>query len=196
MRTSRAPRTICASRRGRNRRALTRSRCGAVPVFHALCGCQYQHAPYEFQVETKQSILREVLRRTGKIEFDGDIPAVTGEPWHYRNRTQLHIERGEIGYFEASSHRLCAIDKCPISSPKLNEAIATLSCDLPRHSISAPAWSCLRMRRTSRFICSTQFRIPPRLFDALGPTGAIEYGEFRVSRNSFFQVNRFLTSAW
>jgi 23S rRNA (uracil1939-C5)-methyltransferase len=163
------------------------------PYFTRCGGCQYQHAPYEFQVETKQSILREVLRRTGKIEFEGDIPAVTGEPWQYRNRTQLHVERGEIGYFEASSHRLCAIDKCPISSPKLNEAIATLSLDLPRHQHFRA--------RLELFTNETDIQVhlldpvpftARRLFDALGPTGAIEFGAFRVSRNSFFQVNRFL----
>jgi 23S rRNA (uracil1939-C5)-methyltransferase len=163
------------------------------PYFSRCGGCQYQHAPYEFQVEAKRSILREVLRRTGKIEFDGDIPAVAGEPWGYRNRTQLHIEKGEIGYFEAGSHRLCAIERCPISSPKLNEAIATLSRDLPRH---------LHFRaRLELFTNETDIQVhlldpvpytARTLFDALGPTGAIEYGEFRVSRNSFFQVNRFL----
>jgi 23S rRNA (uracil1939-C5)-methyltransferase len=163
------------------------------PYFTRCGGCQYQHAPYEFQVETKLSILREVLRRTGKIEFESDIPAVTGEPWHYRNRTQLHVERGEIGYFEASSHRLCAIDQCPISSPKLNEAIAALSRELPRHKHFNA--------RLELFTNETDIQVhildpvpfaARSLFDALGPTGAIEYGEFRVSRNSFFQVNRFL----
>ena len=163
------------------------------PYFARCGGCQYQHATYEFQVETKRSILREVLRRTGKIEFEGDIPAVTGEPWGYRNRTQLHVEKGKIGYFEAGSHRLCAIERCPISSPKLNEAIATLSRDLPRH---------LHFRaRLELFTNETDIQVhlldpvpytARTLFDALGPTGAIEYGEFRVSRNSFFQVNRFL----
>jgi 23S rRNA (uracil1939-C5)-methyltransferase len=163
------------------------------PYFSRCGGCQYQHAPYEFQVETKQSILREVLRRTGKIEFDGDIPSVTSEPWEYRNRTQLHIEKGEIGYFEAGSHRLCAIERCPISSPKLNEAIATLSSDLSRH---------LHFRaHLELFTNETDIQVhlldpvpytARTLFDSLGPTGAIEYGEFRVSRNSFFQVNRFL----
>jgi 23S rRNA (uracil1939-C5)-methyltransferase len=163
------------------------------PYFSRCGGCQYQHATYEFQVETKRSILREVLRRTGKIEFEGDIPAVTGEPWGYRNRTQLHVEKGEIGYYEAGSHRLCAIERCPISSPKLNEAIATLSRDLPRY----PHFGA----RLELFTNETDIQVhlldpvpytARTLFDSLGPTGAIEYGEFRVSRNSFFQVNRFL----
>src|SRR5579871_5509645 len=97
------------------------------PYFYRCGGCQYQHASYELQLGQKLAILREVLRRTGKLEFEGEIQVVAGEPWHYRNRVQLHLDRGRVGYFEAGSHRLCAIDHCPISSPKLNQAIAELS---------------------------------------------------------------------
>ena len=87
------------------------------PYFQRCGGCQYQHVDYAFQVEQKRSILREALQRVGKIEFDGEIDAVAGEPWQYRNRVQLHIEDGAIGYFEHGSHELCAIDHCPIVSP-------------------------------------------------------------------------------
>ena len=65
------------------------------------------------QVEQKRSILREVLRRVGKIEFDGEIEVVAGEPWEYRNRVQLHVDGGDIGYFEHGSHTLCADRSLP-----------------------------------------------------------------------------------
>ncbi len=71
------------------------------PYFQRCGGCQYQHANYEYQVEQKQAILREVLRRVGKIDYDAEIDRVTSEPWSYRNRTQLHIENGAVGYFES-----------------------------------------------------------------------------------------------
>ena len=143
-------------------------------------------------METKRSILREVLRRTGKIEYEGEIPAVAGDPWGYRNRTQLHVEKGKIGYFEAGSHRLNHAIERYLSSPKLNEAIATLSRDLPRHRHFST--------RVELFTNETDIQVhlldpvpftARPLFDALGPTGAIEYGEFRVSRNSFFQSEPF-----
>src|SRR5712675_2242183 len=38
------------------------------PYFQRCGGCNYQHAGYLFQVDQKRSILREVLRRVGKIE--------------------------------------------------------------------------------------------------------------------------------
>src|SRR5436309_4810037 len=89
-------------------------------------GCHYQHAAYELQLELKRSILRETLRRVGKIEPPEEIEIVSGEPWGYRNRSQFHVEAAAIGYLEAQSHRLCPITHCPISSPRVNEALTAI----------------------------------------------------------------------
>jgi 23S rRNA (uracil1939-C5)-methyltransferase len=96
------------------------------PYFGTCGGCQYQHMPYEMQVMQKVEILREVFRRVGKFDAPDDIRVITGEPWQYRNRTQLQVRDGQIGYLRLGSHELCPIDHCPISSPKLNESIGAL----------------------------------------------------------------------
>ena len=67
------------------------------PVFGRCGGCHYQHAPYAYQLAAKRTILVEELRRLGKISPPGEIAVVSGEPWAYRNRVQLHIENGQIG---------------------------------------------------------------------------------------------------
>ena len=98
------------------------------PVFGRCGGCQYQHAAYDAQLRYKREILTETLRRVGKIEFDPQqIGIESAEPFGYRNRAQFHFERGRVGYREMNSRRLVAIEKCPISSPKLNEVIAKLT---------------------------------------------------------------------
>src|SRR5579863_4814352 len=76
------------------------------PVFGRCGGCQYQHAPYEYQLARKVGILREQLKRVGKIDYPGEIETIHGEPFGYRNRSQFHIERGKIGYLAARSHDL------------------------------------------------------------------------------------------
>src|SRR6202044_3840401 len=96
------------------------------PYFQRCGGCQYQHIDYPAQLEQKREILREVLQRVGKIEFAGEIGVISGEPWQYRNRVQLHIADGNTGYFAQGSRDLCAIDHCPIASPKLNSTIAKM----------------------------------------------------------------------
>jgi 23S rRNA (uracil1939-C5)-methyltransferase len=97
------------------------------PYFGRCGGCHYQHAPYEYQLQAKRAILAEELRRLGKIEPPEHIAVVSAEPWGYRNRAQLRVENGRLGYLVARSHNLCAIDHCPIASPRLNEVIGALN---------------------------------------------------------------------
>ena len=52
---------------------------------------------------------------------------ISGPEWQYRNRSQFHIRDGHLGYLKAGSHELVPIEKCPISSPMLNECIAALN---------------------------------------------------------------------
>jgi 23S rRNA (uracil1939-C5)-methyltransferase len=164
------------------------------PFFLHCGGCHYQHAESSFQVEQKRLILQEALRRVGKIEFKGEIQTIAGEAWGYRNRAQLHIENGSVGYFEHGSHSLCPIDHCSIASPALNNAIAKLNGHvLPRVTTTVELFT----NETD-----TQFhvwdRLPAagyRLFESLGTNGPIDYDGFRVSPDSFFQVNRFLIEA-
>src|SRR4051812_28251439 len=43
------------------------------PYFGTCGGCHYQHASYDYQLEQKVSILREVMRRVGKFDAPVDI---------------------------------------------------------------------------------------------------------------------------
>ncbi len=157
------------------------------PYFQHCGGCQYQHIDYAFQLEQKRAILREVLQRVGKIEYAGEIGIVSGEPWQYRNRVQLHVEDGKIGYFAQGSRDLIAIDHCPIASPKLNETIGKMD---------GPASTALELFTNEADVqVNVVDRVPRPALSALaslGVTTPIEYDGFQVSRNSFFQVNRFL----
>jgi 23S rRNA (uracil1939-C5)-methyltransferase len=127
---------------------------------------------------------------------------VAADPWGYRNRAQLHIEKGRIGYREARSHKLCAIDSCPIASPKINQTIGALAGMLrdsrwPRFLRSVEIFTDERQVQLS--VLETERPVARRFFDWCAETipglvaGALDYQDrFRVSRNAFFQVNRYL----
>lgn len=174
------------------------------PYFGSCGGCHYQHAPYAFQTEQKLAILREVLQRVGKFEPPAPIQLISGPDWNYRNRVQLHIEGQRIGFRQLGSHALCAITHCPISSPKLNEAIGALAEMVKEHRF--PAF----VQSIELFTNETEVQV--NVLEATKPVarhffdwcaeripgfvpGALQYGEFRVSGRSFFQVNRFLVDA-
>lgn len=172
------------------------------PVYGRCGGCHYQHAPYEYQLSVKQSILVEELRRLGKIEAPPDIAVIAAEPFGYRNRVQLAVEETRIGYREARSHKLCAVSECPVSSPKINQAIAALNRMArdgrwPKFVRSLEVFSDERQVQIN--VLETVRPVARRFFDWCAAEiegvveGALDYeGRFRVSSNSFFQVNRFL----
>jgi len=178
----------------------------ACPYFGRCGGCHYQHAAYEFQLAAKKAILAEELRRLGKIE-PPEIQVAAGEPWGYRNRAQVHFDAAggtpRMGYREARSHKLCAIERCPIASPKINETIAALEGmlrDLRWPGFVRSLEIFADERQVQLNVLETARPVARRFFDWCAEripglaAGALDYqGRFRVSRNAFFQVNRFLT---
>ncbi len=113
-------------------------RIGARCPHFAVCGgCDYQHIPYEAQLKFKEEILRETLRRLGRIEWTGAIALHASPPWGYRNRAQWKVRSLEsavgsaakssleIGYFRAGSTALCAVEDCAILSPLLLKTLLT-----------------------------------------------------------------------
>jgi 23S rRNA (uracil1939-C5)-methyltransferase len=176
--------------------------------FMACGGCQLQHTGYEFQLAQKQSILRETLRRIGGLDYAEEIAVISGEPWAYRNRVQLHFKAGTCGFHKAGSHDVQGISHCDISAPLLNEAIAKI-----QPAVKKQEWPDF-LRSLELFTNGSEIQVnvlesnrpvAARFFTwlkELVPTiaaGAVEYeaaGErFRISGGSFFQTNRFLVDA-
>ncbi len=168
-------------------------------------GCHYQHAAYQAQLELKRGILEDQLRRIGKIAPPAEIGVLAADPLFYRNRVQLHIANGALGYREAQSRKLCPIENCPVASPAINAAIATL-----REMLRDSRWP--RFVRVIELftnetemqlnVLETEHPVARRFFDWCAEripglvTGALDYTAagctWRVSYGSFFQVNRLL----
>jgi 23S rRNA (uracil1939-C5)-methyltransferase len=98
------------------------------PWFATCGGCQLQHGTYSYQVELKREMLLETLSRAGVRDLP-DVSMLVGEPLRYRNRVRLQVQtRPEfsIGYRQAKSHRMTAIEGCPIAAPLLEQCIHIL----------------------------------------------------------------------
>jgi 23S rRNA (uracil1939-C5)-methyltransferase len=170
------------------------------PLFARCGGCHYQHAPYEFQLARKAEILHEQLRRVGKIDYRGETGIVSGPPLGYRNRVQVHIARGKLGYRAAHSHELVPLTgDCPVASPRLNQALGAM-----RERLKDPRFPRF-VRSIELFTNETDLQVNVTesdrpaakwFFEWCESTVALDYptslGTFRVSPRSFFQVNRFL----
>ncbi len=96
----------------------------ACPYFGECGGCHYQHAEYPLQLEMKRQILRESLERA-HLDVIPEIATVHAEPFGYRNRIRLHIDRATsaLCYKKRASHANLAIEECPIASPVIQDAL-------------------------------------------------------------------------
>jgi 23S rRNA (uracil1939-C5)-methyltransferase len=99
------------------------------PYYTTGCGgCSWQHADYGLQLQLKERIVAEQLRRIGHFADADELvrPAIGMlEPWHYRNQARFTVGRrfGELCFTYRSSHRLLRIDHCWIVHPRINSIV-------------------------------------------------------------------------
>lgn len=100
------------------------------PVFGVCGGCHLQHMDYPAQLEWKQKIFAETLKRIGKIEPAFDPPVGAPKAYGYRSRARFHIEGKRWGFYELKSHRIVDIVHCPIAEAAINDAFARIKGEL------------------------------------------------------------------
>ena len=97
------------------------------PYFGRCGGCDFQQMNPAAQLRAKTEIVRDCLRRIGKIDFPGEIEIVPSPvQWNYRTRVQWKCEKNKLGYFARNSHRVIDVEVCPIIAPPLQKQLAEL----------------------------------------------------------------------
>ena len=97
------------------------------PYFGICGGCQLQHIDYNAQVESKESVLLETLRKIGGIENAPLEESIqSGQEFGYRVRVQFKVKNGRLGFFRWDEHEVVDIDHCPVAHPRINELIGPL----------------------------------------------------------------------
>jgi 23S rRNA (uracil1939-C5)-methyltransferase len=98
--------------------------------YFGICGgCDFQQLSYQAQLTAKVEILRDCLKRIGKIEFTGEIPIIASpQDFAYRARAQWHADTRtrKLGYFRRNSHQIIDIENCPILTDQLQNKLADL----------------------------------------------------------------------
>lgn len=98
----------------------------------ALTGaCDLQHLDDALQPRLKAEAVRETLERLGRVELPARCQLLTGEPWGYRLRTQLHTAVDpaggvRVGYYARGSHEVIPLTRCPLLVPELEELLPEL----------------------------------------------------------------------
>ena len=160
------------------------------PHAGACGGCDWQHIRYTRQVTLKREIADECLRRIGKIGTVPPFELFQAEETGYRRRVRFQIDRAgsRMGFFMRDSHRVAAVDRCPLLCERLNGFLSHLDIG----NIPAYCGRIAAIAGGDDTVAST-----PVISGMSGDSTVItERGvRFRVRGDSFFQQNRFLTGA-
>lgn len=104
------------------------------PVFATCGGCQTQHLAYAAQLVWKQRMVGDALARLGGLR-DVSVDETIASPnaqrqTGYRNKASLVtlFSGGQmrLGFYAARTHRVVAIQGCPVLLPRLNAAVSEL----------------------------------------------------------------------
>ena len=150
------------------------------PNYETMGCCHWQHIQYQKQIDYKEAIVRESLRRLGRLEWEGEIKRVTGPDRNYRLRATFHVTNGRMGFVDGP------IRECASLVPELNQFIPTVDAGaaVEVHALSAP-----------EVIAS--FVLPDGTVKrSRHATIHIDELQYRVTADTFFQANRFLLSSF
>ncbi|MEM7278920.1 MAG: TRAM domain-containing protein, partial [Pseudomonadota bacterium] len=116
------------------------ARCAA---FGVCGGCSLQHLEHAAQVEHKQSVLLENLRRIGKLDVNELAVPILSPGWSYRRKARLGVkyvhkkERVLVGFRERLKPYIADMQRCEVLSSTLESLPETLAAFIGSLSICA-----------------------------------------------------------
>jgi 23S rRNA (uracil1939-C5)-methyltransferase len=186
----------------------------------ACGGCDWPAVSLEAHRDLKASLVRDALRRIGKVGDDLLPPfGWIGSCRNYRLRNRLHVDSlGRVGFFAPGSNDVDRLEKCEIVSETFLARLPAISAVFASGRRGGELETLEGIDGTplvGRFRPEAPLEDPERLArDLLGPFDGIEVlrsgggvaarrgpgqvelqvgvARFRVSVGSFFQGNRFL----
>ncbi|MBE6161300.1 MAG: class I SAM-dependent RNA methyltransferase [Firmicutes bacterium] len=170
-------------------------------------GCHLQHLSYEDSIEFKKNKLKNIFNKN-KISIN-DIDIIKNNfNYNYRNKIELKVKDGKIGFYENKSHNIVSIDECIVAKKCINSIITALKkCDLEKANITIRA----NYNEEILLIVDTNDKfnyenlIKNNKIVGIILNDKLIYGEdyftevindlyFKVSYNSFFQINEYICS--
>ena len=126
------------------------------PVYGICGGCQLQHMRYEVQLAQKQAILRETLRRVGKVQVEEvPRPLASPDPLGYRSVVRFVVFREQgtfrLGFHQEGTHSPVAASSCLLAHPGIREVVASISKTLAAQKTLPLRVESMEIRRSGAF---------------------------------------------
>ncbi len=170
----------------------------ACKYFGQCGGCDLQMLPYQEQLKVKKHILLKEFQK----EIDGFDLSVIGDvvpspkELNYRNSVMFRVDpkrRRRIGFLKRDTNILIDIDECKISSELINYALKKVreQKNFPPHVFK------VRSTTTGDLVVN---QIETEEFEDRDVIEKVRVDDiefyFKISRESFFQVNSYMIPVW
>ena len=181
------------------------------PHFYECDGCSMQDITYEKELEIKKGSVLNKLQRIAKLDIK-DVDRPTNAEYYYRNKVDLKVENGKLGYYNRKTHNLTQISTCKIASKAINEMINWLE----NHDLNGVSEIKIRSNYNDEIQISLDYISDEMLENLKTVDKIVEIYEkkknfdliyrkkqfvdkigdlsFIISPKSFFQVNKYNTS--
>lgn len=171
--------------------------------YFGVCGgCSLCHLNYENTLEYKKERIKNILSK-----FDiSKINVIRNEnDLYYRNKIELKIVDGKLGFYEKSTHNLIEIDECKITKKSINKSF-----EFVKNMKLENANVTIRANYNDEVLIIIDSKEKPVILDpedykivGIVLNDKCIYGQdnfmekinnlfFTVSYNSFFQVNNYI----
>ena len=92
--------------------------------YYRQCGsCQFRHMDYAEELEAKRQRVQDALKRVGGVDLPVETIHGAQSTDRYRNKVQLPVQSGAVGYYAGRTHRVVDIPDC-LLQPEADSALA------------------------------------------------------------------------
>lgn len=178
------------------------------PYYDVCGGCNIMHVTNEYQSIFKINKVKEILKKYSGLEVPLKFIG-SNKDLFYRNKVTLKMVDGKMGFYNESTHNVCEIAKCLIANDSINDLLSKVKfLNFLNGEIT------LRVNYENKILISVYSRDTVKI-DYNNIPGNVEgivvnnktiyknnyfYDyiddlKFKVSFNSFFQINNYIAGS-
>ena len=176
------------------------------PYYDSCGGCNLMHVGIDYQEEYKEEKVKEILKKYANIKENVKF-IKNNKELYYRNKVTLKVKNGEFGYYNDETHNFISVNNCLLVNNKINEFIKSNVIKINNGELV------IRVNYQDELLISIKSEENISILNDINKYNVvgvvlndkISYGtsffydyigdfKFKVSYNSFFQVNNYMAS--
>ena len=176
------------------------------PYYDSCGGCNLMHVGIDYQEEYKEEKVKEILKKYANIKENVKF-IKNNKELYYRNKVTLKVKNGEFGYYNDETHNFINVNNCLLVNNKINEFIKSNVIKINNGELV------IRVNYQDELLISIKSEEEVTILNDINKYNVVGvvlndkviYGtsffydyigdfKFKVSYNSFFQVNNYMAS--